>query len=816
MKLIWFALLLLSAAWWFLTPIFSPPQWEGFLLLGIGSILFSMCAINRITISLNKKSYFLFIPSFISCFIFSFPYNCGFILLTFALLISLLNKRIFSSIANSIIVLSIVLIAQTLFFPLYYCFAPQNHAMQIFSPFLIWLLKLVGLNSYWQQNSIFIENAAGIINLTTTFEKSGLDFAFLLLFGAVAVILFFKRTHRLKYIGSALFLTLLYGIVRYSISIIIYVYTNQINIFWDRWFVALSFLPLVLLFMKFITLDGLASIPCKIPYSKKYSIISACMLFGTFLFTCGLLFQDPGIKKQGRILVDEKHSNWEWTTQKFDTTWYGEKASYNYYCLYDFISHYYNVQRNFDTLTPGILDKYDILIIKTPTSRFSSNEIEAIVNFVEHGGSLFLIGDHTNVFGTSSCLNPIAQKFGVKYNYDATYDLSSGKLTFYRPTNLLSHPVIQNVDYLLFGTSCSLETGVSSESVITGYGIKSMYLDYSRKNFFPDGADSPTMSCGLFTQMAAVKSGKGRVLFFTDSTIFSNFWMFMSGKPELFLGSLNWLNRQNYLDFLNYLFILFGIGFTALFFILQRKYECNSSLFILLLYGTMGVCVGIVSAYFLNKYCYELPNPHTKYTTVSFDLEHSNIELPDKELTENQYTSYATFYVWTQRINLFPKTDYSLDNAIKNSDVLCVITPDRRFSDTQLQNLYSFVSNGGKLLVMDNSANTESTANAVLQLFSMSYEKQILNQNFSHDTLRNTISSTQQYLMVRGGTYLFGNERGYSVANYVQVGKGKVIAFSDSQLFCDASMGNTNAFPNENQLKIFKFEYDLFDKISNY
>jgi hypothetical protein len=712
-------------------------------------------------------------------------------------------------------VLGVILIIQTIFFPLYYWFAPQNHTIQIFSPFLIALLKLVGFNSYWQLNSIYIENTAGIINFTTTFEKSGFDFALVLVFGAVAIISFFHRNKRLINISIVFVITFLYGIIRYLFFIIIYLFTNQINIFWDRWFVVISFIPLVLLFVKFIKIADLASIPFKITYTKKYIMISVCMLLSTFLLTFGLLFQGPEIKKQGRIVIDEKHSNWEWTTQKYDTTWYGEKSSYNYYCLYDFISHYYKVERNFDSITSRTLDKYDILIIKTPTSPFSSDQIKAIVNFVENGGSLFLIGDHTNVFGTSSCLNPIAQKFGFKYNYDATYDLSSGKLTFYKPMKYLSHPVIQNVDFLLFGTSCTLETGLLSESVITGYGIKSMYLDYSKKNFFSDVPESPNMSCGLFTQMAGVKSGKGRVLFFTDSTIFSNFWMFMSGKPELFLGSLNWLNRQNYLIFLNYLLTIFGIGFGALFFILQSKYRNNSSLLIILLYGNMGVSMGIYSTYLLNKMCYELPNPHTKYTTVSFDLEHSNIELPDKELNENPYISYATFYVWTQRIDLFPKTVYSLDNAIKNSDILCIINPTTDFSDIQLKKIFSFVSNGGKLLVMDNFTNSESTANTLLQLFSMNFEKQILNQNISYDTVKNTISYTQPQLTINGGNNLIFNDRGQSVANYIQIGKGKVIAFSESQLFCDAMMGNTNAFPNENQLRIFKFEYDLFDKISH-
>jgi hypothetical protein len=713
------------------------------------------------------------------------------------------------------IVLSIILIIQTIYFPLYYWFAPQNHTIQLFSPILVALLKLVGLNSYWQQTSIFIETTAGIINFSTTFEKSGLDFALLLLLGAAALIFIYNKNHWAKLLSVLLVMTFIYLVVRYLFFIVLYILTNQLNIFWDRWFVVGSFIPLILLYIKFITLEKSASMPLRMPFNKINSSIGLCVFMSAFLLVFGSLFQDPGSKKPGRILLDEKHSNWEWTTQKFDTTWYGEKSSYNYYCLYDFISHYYNIERNTDSITSKILNAYDILIIKTPTIQFSSDEIKAIIDFVENGGSLFLIGDHTNVFGTSSCLNPIAQKFGYKYNYDATYDLSSGKLTFYEPMKYLSHPVIQHIDFLLFGTSCSLETSLLSESIITGYGMKSMYADYSKKNFFPNVPESPDMSFGLFTQMAGIKHGKGRVLFFTDSTIFSNFWMFMSGKPELLLGSLNWLNRRNYLAFLNYLLTIFGIGFGTVFFIMRSKYKSNSLLFMLLLCGTMGVDIGIVSTSLLNKMCYELPDPHTKYTTVSLDLEHSNIELPDKELNENPYVSYATFYVWTQRINLLPKTDYLFDNAIKNCDILCVINPTKDFSSSQLSKLFTFVSNGGKLLVMDNYANTESTANKVLQLFSMQYEQRLSNQNFSYDNLKNTISTTQQDLTINGGNPFLYSDKGYSVANYVQIVKGKVIAFSDSQLFCDAIMGNTNALPNENQKRIFKFEYDLFDKISH-
>ncbi len=52
-----------------------------------------------------------------------------------------------------------------------------------------------------------------------------------------------------------------------------------------------------------------------------------------------------------------------------------------------------------------------MLIIKTPTARYSADEVTAIVNYVQHGGSLLLIGDHTNVFNMNTYLNDISRQF---------------------------------------------------------------------------------------------------------------------------------------------------------------------------------------------------------------------------------------------------------------------------------------------------------------------------------------------------------------------------------------------------------------------
>ncbi|MBD3197314.1 MAG: hypothetical protein GF317_19825, partial [Candidatus Lokiarchaeota archaeon] len=73
------------------------------------------------------------------------------------------------------------------------------------------------------------------------------------------------------------------------------------------------------------------------------------MAISVFIFTFSIIgilgFHDPGTRKDGKILIDEGHSDWEWTTKKFDTEWYGQQSTYNYYCLADHLNHFYHVEQ---------------------------------------------------------------------------------------------------------------------------------------------------------------------------------------------------------------------------------------------------------------------------------------------------------------------------------------------------------------------------------------------------------------------------------------------------------------------------------------
>ncbi|MCL5267496.1 MAG: GldG family protein [Bacteroidetes bacterium] len=336
--------------------------------------------------------------------------------------------------------------------------------------------------------------------------------------------------------------------------ILVFTELQQANLFWRLDAVTLTLMPLPFILApvfpkafslllrtqlgesKFVNRPHSRQAMSGFAISMAVLIISCVAFFG---------FADPGHKKGGRILIDEGHSDWEWTTQPFDTTWYGERSTYNYYSMAQYLKYFYKVDQMSEELSEKLLSHYDILFIKTPTKPFTQTETDAIKEYVGNGGSLLLIGDHTNVFGITTNLNPIAEEFGMRFQYNAQYDLD-GELSDYQKPKILPHPSVQWLPTFMFATGCTLDAPLVVENSIIGYGLKAIDADYSQANFFPRNAgNGENAQFGLFVQAAGIPFGKGRVFLLSDSTPWSNFYMFIPGKPELMLGILDWLNRRN-------------------------------------------------------------------------------------------------------------------------------------------------------------------------------------------------------------------------------------------------------------------------------
>lgn len=834
-RFLWLGLLFISVSWLFFIPIFTTPDWKvGILLLVIG-IIFNILALSKIKIKkINKKILFLLIPLLISIFIINYPYNVGIILLTISLILIIFGQHFkFKNVAvliGGISFSGLILIIQSAMFPLYSILVSHGHRIDILSPTFSFFANILGLKTSVNNGIIFVQTFQQTYPFTTTFEKLGFFTWFNFMIVALLIIILTYR--KIKILRSILIFftaSFLYLILRFITFIHIYINTIDLEIFWNPFYMLLSFLPFSLLLMKILPLKNtLIYNDClKIFKINRKQILALIFIF-IFMFSilAVFAFQDPGSKKSGRILIDEYHSDWEDTTKALNKTWYGMLSTYNYYSWAEWLNYYYYIERNNVTITSTILENYDILILKSPTNSYSNEEIWSIIQFVDRGGGLYLIGDHTDVFGMNTFLNQVSENFGIRFKTDATYELGTGMMSIYKPDNMFPHPIVQNLDRFNFMTSCTLQAPLNSENVIIGNRLISEPGTYSTENFFRESVASPESEYGLLLQVAAVKYGKGRIVAFSDSTVFSSFSMFSDGYKDFTFGVMEYLNRANLYSYVNT--ILIGIGFISLIVTLYLlRNERKIKIFLLFIFaGLLSASTAIPVFSYYNEINYPVPQAHSDYIKVCFDQEYSdfNISLQPSLGLFNEKNNYGTFYVWTQRVGCVPSIEKTLDNAIKTGDIIVIINPIKSFRSEIIETIINFVENGGKVLLMDSITNGYSTANELIGNFGMWINYNTLDQSLyikSNDTINNTIvgNISSPYLTITGGKktlFIETNETQGSVVEFINetTGKiGQVVVLVDSYTFSDSIMGGTFIEPDERQMKIYNTEFFIFEEI---
>jgi hypothetical protein len=705
---------------------------------------------------------------------------------------------------------AVILSVQGFVFSFAYWFFSKHHTESFFAGVCGRLLSLCGVDAVAEGGDLYVSSALQTIVFTSTWEKTGVIYFILALAGGCALLAL--KSADWKQYPRLFAVTAVCAPLRYGLLLLFYTSYQIYGIFWEPVITLTFFLPYVLILSRMFGKLPSASFRAFLLFKKNGLTLAASAAAFLLVFASVAFFgwRDPGRVKNGRITVEEYHSDWEWTDEAYDENWFGERSGYNYYCFYEYIGKFYPVSRNTDVITAESLADTDVLILKTPTSPYSHEEISAILDFVAEGGGLYLIGDHTNVFGTGSNLNQIAPNFGISFNYDCTYELAAGSLSEYDAPKLLPHPAIQGLPHFLFATSCTLDTGWLTEAVITGYGLKNLPADYSQKNFFPEDTHSGQMEFGAFVQSAATVYGKGRVLAFTDSTVYSNFWMHMSGKPEMLLKNLQWLNRVN----------SFPLPTRAL--SLPAVSSALLALAALMAFATVakreisaGVCAAAALAALLlsvivfgvQARSVPMPEPIRPMTNICFEDEYSTARLP-KDLTgflSNMDQQISTFYVWTQRLGYVPSLRQSLDKALSEGDMAVVVKPGKPLRDPE--GIMRRVEEGARLLILDNAANG-NYASPLLRLADMRINAGDMADQADYGELRD-IPLTKNVAAVTGGQPVITDRNGNAILSVQRIGKGTVAVFSDPDLFFNLELGDISANLTDKTQLLTRLEFQM-------
>lgn len=719
----------------------------------------------------------------------------------------------------------------------------QGIGIWIFMNLSQWIRELPGFTSLFKIISDFLNTTTGMENenlylfgnaeyvytLTANPGNSGVLY-FLMISSGMIPIFFSRKNFSLKNKSFLVASLGLFIVFRFIILTALFL-SFEISFYKDPWFALslfyhnitglLSFLPwLLICYIFFKNKNFSLPDPWNDIKSLRQHLLSLLLLWGSLLFLTLALFQMPsGDRKEGKVLIEEYYSHWSKSTKPMDEQWYSLASTYNYYTMRVLLNSYYDVSVNEKPLDSIDLSGYDVLILKIPTSAYPEKVINQIVSFVENGGGLWVIGDHTNVFGVATYLNPLLKHFGLALREDAVYHNVNGSFNRLYKNYPVSHPIIQKVPVFMFATPCSIEIqNPSIISVIPGITTKSYRADYSEQNFFPDTKANLNIQSGVNTLLAAGDFGKGKIALFSDSTVFSNFFIYLPGKPELALSIIAWLNHTPGPIWLKPMLFIFFLLFMTAFILKQRQKPKSSRNTILYFFtGALFFITGLLLANFLNFNAYSLPDEKRPLPKVSFIQKYSNIYLPYKEWIVEAPNDFNTFYIWAQRLGIRTIYEKNLDRAITNSKALFFLFPQNPFTETDLIKLHEFVKMGGKVFLFDDG-NPTSTSKDFLKRYELSIEyieegageiKDIAGALFQIDLPIGIIHGNK-----KDETLLsWKGEKTGPVVIEKRVGKGSLFVFGIGSVFSNQNFGSENIIPGRKTKIINRLILDIYKKI---
>jgi hypothetical protein len=148
-------------------------------------------------------------------------------------------------------------------------------------------------------------------------------------------------------------------------------------------------------------------------------------------------------------------------------------------------------------------------------------ERRAVDEFVSRGGGLLVIGDHTDLEGTSSAMNPTLATVGARLRFDTVWRRPDAVVP---DVAFLPHALTVGIGRVHFSTGCSIDLhgGALIPLVVAGPALFSDGGDRKGDAFLGDGTHGPDEPVGDLVLAAAGTHGLGRVVVLGDSAWLQN------------------------------------------------------------------------------------------------------------------------------------------------------------------------------------------------------------------------------------------------------------------------------------------------------
>ncbi|MCC7172156.1 MAG: hypothetical protein IT459_17050 [Planctomycetes bacterium] len=719
-KLRFTAIALLAFAWPLLLPVYDRPiPWLAWslvacaiaALVAIGADARPPCGRLQLALSIGAVSVALLLPM---------PYRAGAAVLVLGLAFGQGRLRRLGSAMTAVGVAFLVQGAILVGWETLASATPALRMGSLVAPVLQWAF---GVRSVSVDGQLFI-GADELQGVATTLDSLGVLIPLL-----IAVPLWAMSTRGASPNRYA-WLLVVYGVIRYSVIVAWSLeYPEHYSLLSTPLAITISYLPL-------LGLVWSASSPVYSGWTTTVTRLQpttyALGASAAALLAFGLTGIDPGEHKPGRILVDDSHGAWESGTAERSLENFGTDSTYTYSAVWDWLGGYYPMSIKVEgSLTADELRGIDVLILKTPSKAYSAEERHLITDFVARGGGLFAIGDHTDVFGTTTVLNSVLQPVGLAIEKNVGLILNKryvGDYRFRKDTffaNPLTHGIESAFDFM--GPASVRVLDGHAEHVVQCQAQVLEAIDYRDTSFFGDRIVDLDDEVRPFYACVAKRFEAGRVVVWGDSTVFSNFSMFDPGKPGVILSIVSYLNKRNTLPSwwrpaARNVGLLLACGVVILL-ALRRTGEHLVSI----LSGAAAglVCVALVG-HEVQAASYREPAGDPDVTIVGFGMRDSamGVDTPPGdglavEQAARAYDFESLFQAPMRVPHCFPRavTDYE---QLAGVDVLFLLDSSP-ISETDIEALSRAVDRGLRLVVVQGTG-ADARAKELLARYGLAFE----------------------------------------------------------------------------------------------
>lgn len=437
-------------------------------------------------------------------------------------------------------------------------------------------------------------------------------------------------------------------------------------------------------------------------------------------------------------------------------------------------------------LTREELADKDIVVFINLLESISSQEHDVLWEFVEGGGAMLVLGDHTGFNAIREPFNELLTPVGIEFQFDSAKPLDSTWRTGIRAFPTRIGKGIRHDTEFGIGVGASLVVPTSARleaSAVVGFADDGDKTEVNR-GYLGDYAYNPHEPLGDLPVVASTRFGAGRVLVFGDTSPFQNGSM---GQAETFLDNcMRWLLNGD--DSVGISRLLMGLGaggtfLSVLFLLLARRADLAGLTLAILPHATLAPWRAA------ERVEHELP---ATWSRALVDLEHGQ----GLDAQWWNQTSMAGLHLTLLRNRIWPTPDVRAFDQLLDPDVdmLVMYPPAIGVDPEDMRRVRAFVEEGGTLLATIGGDGGRH-ALAFLDDLGFSIHSQPLGPEES-PAFDEAMQFMCAYPIDRSpeGFEVFAQAYGCPVAGIQRVGEGAIVLISDSRFLVNDNLEGKERF----------------------